>query len=148
MFLVIQTIVDGPKWVAIEICSSKLRTPLYSVVRMLDPAPNGHIAWIQSRPHPWVQSLAVVLHGSSWRWLVNETRMPYIDISPAVRPPSGLLFLRQRFLLCRSESLNTTYSGTSIIQTPLGPYQTVLFIEVSLVWWLVDKHAFLASQAI
>ena len=34
------------------------------------------------------------------------------------------------------------YSGTSIIQSPLGPYQTVLIIEVSLVGAkLVNKHA-------
>ena len=31
------------------------------------------------------------------------------------------------------------YGGTSIILTPLGPYQAVLIIEVLLVWRLVDK---------
>ena len=44
---VIQTPIDGPEWSAIEMCTyltSVLRTPLYSVLRTLDPVPNGHIA--------------------------------------------------------------------------------------------------------
>ena len=41
--------VYGPKRSAIETCTyltSELRTPLYSVLLMLDPIPNGHIAWL------------------------------------------------------------------------------------------------------
>ena len=44
---IVRTTIDGPKWLAIETCTyltSKLRTPLYSVLQMLDPAPNGHNA--------------------------------------------------------------------------------------------------------
>ena len=44
---VIRTPIDGPKRSAIETCTyltSKLRTPLYSVLRTLDPVPNGHVA--------------------------------------------------------------------------------------------------------
>ena len=36
--------------------------------------------------------------------------------------------------------LMAMYSGTSIIRTPLGPYQTVLIIEVSLVRRLCKPH--------
>ena len=35
----------------------------------------------------------------------------------------------------------SVYSGTSIIQTQLGPHQTVLIIEVSLVQRLVHNTA-------
>ena len=42
--------------------------------------------------------------------------------------------------------MNWRYSGISIIQTPLGPYQTVLIIEVSLVWRLVASMHSLASH--
>ena len=57
---IIQTAIDGPKRSAIETCTyltSELRTPLYSVLRMHDPAPKGHIAQltnsiIWSGPHP------------------------------------------------------------------------------------------------
>ena len=57
---VIRTPIDGPKQSAIETCTyliSELRTPLFSVIRMHDAAPNGHIAWIttsfiRSRPRP------------------------------------------------------------------------------------------------
>ena len=44
---VIWTPIDGPKLSAIETCTyltSKLRTFLYSVLRMLNPVPNGHAA--------------------------------------------------------------------------------------------------------
>ena len=66
---VLRTTIDGPKRSAIKMCTyltSELRTPLYSVLRMLDPVPNGHIAWlansiIRSRPHPRVSLLAVAL---------------------------------------------------------------------------------------
>ena len=44
---IIQMAIDGPKRSAIETCTyltSELRTPLYSVLWMHDPAPNSHIA--------------------------------------------------------------------------------------------------------
>ena len=38
------------------------------------------------------------------------------------------------------EGPSLQYSGTSIIRTPLGPYQAVLIIEVSLVGRLCKPH--------
>ena len=65
---VIQMTIDGPKRSAIKMCTyltSELGH-LYSVLRTLDPVPNGHIAWlansiIRSRPRPQVSSLVVAL---------------------------------------------------------------------------------------
>ena len=89
---VIQTTTNSPKQSAIKKCTyltSKLRTPLYSVLRTLDLVPNGHIAWlansiIRSRPRPQASSLAVVLqfytnHREDSLWDQN-TR--YRDITP------------------------------------------------------------------
>ena len=106
---VIWTTINSPKPSNIEICiylTSELRTPLYNfVLWTLDPAPNGYIAWlansiIRSRPCPppippraIASSSAAVPHGSSWRWLVYETRIPDIEISPSVRLSLGLLLL-------------------------------------------------------
>ena len=49
--------IDGPKQLAIETCTYILDfrhlldwTPLYSVLRTLDPAPNSHIAWLARAP--------------------------------------------------------------------------------------------------
>ena len=36
--------------------------------------------------------------------------------------------------------LQSYYSGTSIVRTPLGPYQTVLIIDMSLVQRLCKPH--------
>ena len=43
---IIPTAINGPKWSAIETCTYltfKLRTPLYSVLQMHSPTPNGYV---------------------------------------------------------------------------------------------------------
>ena len=73
---IIQMAFDGPKWSAIETCTyltSELRTPLYSVLWMHYPAPNGHIAqltnsiiWSGPRPLSNIASASTAIpHGSS-----------------------------------------------------------------------------------
>ena len=63
--------IDSPNQWATKTCTylkAELRKPLYSVLWMLDQAPNSHIAQLansiiilQSRPRPQAQSLAVAL---------------------------------------------------------------------------------------
>ena len=60
-----------------EMCTyltSELRTPLYSILRMLDPAPNSHYYWMVSElyntvkampPSAIASSSTAVPHGSS-----------------------------------------------------------------------------------
>ena len=56
----------------------------------------------------------------------------------------GLLHVARELYVCGNVAMQ--YSGTSLIRTPLGPYQTVFIVEVSLIRRLVASMHILTSH--